>query len=291
MAYLYLTLAVFFTALVFIVFRLFSKYRIDNFQAIAVNYAVAAIVCFLIFDEGVSFEKIVESDWFFMTFAIGLGFVIGYFLYALSSQRVGVAVTAVSSQMSVMIPVGAGFVLFGDQLTQLKVAGILLTLVALYLILKKDRNKVENTIKTPNKLMTLLPVSIFLLTGLNDIMMKYTETHFVKNDLLLMLSTVFVAGFLFSLVFLSVNIVKGTNKFAFRNLVAGLVLGCANFLSTYFLFRSMSFFQASLLFPIRNIGVVCISALAGIFIFNEKLSRTNRIGIAIAAASILIISL
>lgn len=291
MPHLFLTLAIFFTAFVFIVFRLFDKYQIDNFQAIAVNYAVAAIVCFLIFDEGVEPKKIIESDWFFMTFAIGLGFVAGYFLYALSSQRVGVAITAVSSQMSVMIPTCAGFILFGDQLTWIKIAGLLLTFVALYLILKKSRNKIGTPNTTPNKWMTLLPIAIFLLTGFNDIMMKYTETHFVTNDLLLMLSTVFVAGFLFSLVFLGVNIVKGTSKFAFRNIVAGLILGSANFLSTYFLFRSMSFFQSSLLFPIRNIGVVCVSALAGIFIFNEKLSRLNRIGIAIAVSAILIISL
>jgi multidrug transporter EmrE-like cation transporter len=52
----------------------------------------------------------------------------------------------------------------------------------------------------------------------------------------------------------------------------------------------MAWFDNSVLFPIRNTGVVAITALIALFFFGEKLTKTNWIGIGIAILAIIMIA-
>jgi drug/metabolite transporter (DMT)-like permease len=52
----------------------------------------------------------------------------------------------------------------------------------------------------------------------------------------------------------------------------------------------MEYFDSSLMFPVRNTGIVVLSALAGYFVFNEKLNRTNWTGILLAVVAILLVA-
>lgn len=89
---------------------------------------------------------------------------------------------------------------------------------------------------------------------------------------------------------LTVQYMRGKAKLRFRNFLFGFFLGFVNFASTYTLFKSMEYFDSSLMFPIRNTGVVALSALAGLWLFSEKLNPTNRIGIALAILAIILIA-
>ena len=64
-----------------------------------------------------------------------------------------------------------------------------------------------------------------------------------------------------------------------------------NFYSTYFMFRSMEYFDSSVMFPVLNIGVVSLAAFSDAFLFNEKFSTANRIGIGLALLAIVFISI
>ena len=70
----------------------------------------------------------------------------------------------------------------------------------------------------------------------------------------------------------------------------GLILGLLNFGATYFLLLAMSHFESSVLFPTVNMSVVVLSALTGLILFHEKLSRVNWIGIGLAVLAILMIT-
>lgn len=281
----YLILATLLSTAIFIVFRLFKKFGIDNLQAIVANYIVAAVTGFLLYEKETGAVQIVQAAWFPLILVIGLAFIGVFFLFALSAQKVGVAVTAVSSYMSVVIPTAAGFIMFGDAFSLQIFVAIVLALLALYLALAKEQS--------PQKRMwpaIVLPLVIFLGTGANDLLMKVAQDRYPKDELPLMVATIFSVALIIGVFIVGIRLLNGKVQLHAKSWLAGIVLGLINFGSTYFLLRSMEFYSSSTMFPIRNTGVVGLSALAGLLLFGEKLSPKNWIGIFLAIISIVLIT-
>ena len=281
----YLILAILFSTSILILFRYFKKWEVDNLQAIVANYLLAAIVGYTAYEGPASFGDITSKSWLPISILLGFLFIGVFFLFALSSQKAGVAVTAVASRMSVIIPVIGGFILFGESATFLKILGIAVALPAFYLTFKKGPDQKLNS------LTILLPLFIFLGAGSNDLLMKFTDFNFLKNDLFLLLAVIFFISMIIGSTILVIRIIKQTVKPNIKSMLAGLLLGMVNFASTYFMFRSMDFFDSSVMFPLINIGVVTLAAFAEYTLFGEKLSLINQSGILLAIIAIILISL
>jgi multidrug transporter EmrE-like cation transporter len=281
---IHLLSAILLSTSILIIFRYFKQYGINNLQAIIVNYVVAASTGFFAFKGTFNAQGIIQASWFPVAILLGLLFIGVFFLFAMSSQKAGVAITAVASRMSVVIPVAGGILLFGDQSGVLKSVGLALALTAIYFILKK---KGKTGIK---RSALILPLFIFFGAGANDLIMKYAEHHFIEDDLMLFLATIFSISFFIGLAVLMHQMHKRQTKLQWKHLLAGIILGFANFGSTYFLIRSMSDFESSVLFPIVNAGVVSFAALADKILFRELFNWYNWIGIGLAIVSIALIS-
>ena len=52
----------------------------------------------------------------------------------------------------------------------------------------------------------------------------------------------------------------------------------------------MRVFDNVVMFPVYNIGVVCLSALCGWLLFKEKLTWKNYLGLAIAIIAVILIT-
>ena len=134
---------------------------------------------------------------------------------------------------------------------------------------------------------------LFVGTGLLDTLMKFTQSVLLSEDQFSMFSSILftVAGVLGSLVLL-ISMIGGKNKFAFKNVVAGVALGIPNYGSIYFLLQTFeqSTMDSSEIIPINNMGIVAVSALAAFVIFREKLSGLNWVGIGISILAIALIS-
>lgn len=284
---LYLLASILFSASILILFRLFTRFGIDNLQAIIANYFVAALIGFSSQTSLVGISQVSNAPWFLMSLVLGTIFIGVFFLFALSSQKAGVSITAVASRMSVVIPVLGGFVLFGEQAGWVKIAGITLAFPAFYLTFKRKQEKS----RTRNILFYLLPVFIFFGTGANDLLMKYTDFHYVKNDLMLLLASIFCVAMIYGLLVFGALLIAGRTSILLKSWAAGVFLGLINFGSTYYMFRSMVFFESSVMFPILNTGVVSLAALADYFIFKQRLSPINMAGIALSLVAIILISI
>lgn len=281
----FLIASILFSASILVLFRYFKQWGIDNLQAIIVNYVVAAAIGFASHEGASSLDIIVEKPWFPVSIILGILFIGVFFLFALSSQVAGVAITAVASRMSVVIPVTAAFLLFDETATLTKIFGIALALPAFYLTFKKKRNEKVAF------LTLLLPLAIFIGTGSNDLLMKYTEYHYLQDDLFQLLAVVFTLSMVIGVIILLVRVVLGKTVLQTKNIAAGLALGMVNFYSTYFMFRSMEYFDSSVMFPVLNIGVVSLAAFSDALLFNEKFSTANRIGIGLALLALVFISI
>lgn len=281
----YLLLAIFFSSCIIVTFRLFSKLKIDNLQAITANYLIAALFCFFIWEEEIVFQELYHSPWFPWSIINGILFILVFFIFARSAQKAGVAVTAVASKMSVIIPVAIGFFIYGDHISFLKIAGILIAFPAFYLIFKKPDKPIE-----PDKRYIFLPLILFLGTGSNDSIMKHAQKYHIENEFLLFLGVIFTFSLIIGSAFLIRKLLYTRQRLELRNLLAGFLLGFFNFSSTYFFLKGLTVFESSVFFPVFNVSIVSMGALIGLVIFKEKLWWKNWLGIVLAILTILFIA-
>ena len=102
---IYLLLSIVASTLLFIIFKLFNVYKINTFQAIVANYAVACIYGLMSYDSDINTNDIVNSEWFYGAIGLGFLFISVFNLMALTAQKNGLSVASVASKMSVIIPI------------------------------------------------------------------------------------------------------------------------------------------------------------------------------------------
>ena len=286
---IYLILAILFSTLIFVVMRLFSRFNIDNHQGLAWNYATATVIGYIMSATNGPVTSPVGEAWFPLSLLTGFWFILTYVLMVVSSQRSGVTVTSLSSKLSVVIPTLFGVLFLKEALGLTAAIGIVLALTALFLVVGgKDPNRAKAEKTT---LIVLLPVLIFFSTGIGDVLMKLTETKNTADDLTPMVAFIYGISFLFSLLLMGYDLVKGKSKWQWKNAVGGIALGAVNFFSTYSVYHAMRVFDNVVLFPVYNIGVVCLTALCGWLLFKEKLTWKNYLGLGIAILAVILITM
>ncbi len=284
---IYLILSIFFSTSLFVIFKLFHKYEVDNVKAIVVNYAVAFVLGFLGSETKIPLTDIFDKPWLPGAFTLGFLFILIFVLMAKTSQINGVSVASVASKMSVVIPVTFGVVAYNESVPFMKILGILFALVAVYLVsVKKEEIPLKDSL--------LLPLLLFLGSGVIDTTIKYIEVNFVhENEVSLFSGSLFgFAGF-FGALFLVSKGLDTVRNFEVKNVVAGIVLGIPNYFSILFLIKALQIkgLESSSLFTLNNVGIVLLSSIFGVVIFREVFSTKNYIGLLLAITSIVMIAL
>src|SRR6056297_3899120 len=130
----FLLLSIISSTSLFVIFKYVDKYGIKNFDVIIINYIVASILGFSVSRYNPDIFPLWDNAWFPYSVIIGILFVVGFVLIGRSSQKVGIAITTVASKMSVIIPITFSLLYDPyDHITNLKLTGILLALVAVFL--------------------------------------------------------------------------------------------------------------------------------------------------------------
>lgn len=283
---LYLILAIVFSSGVFVTMRFFKRFELDNHQALMWNYVFATVTGFLICRHYDTIPQLVHESWFCLSLLTGFWFIFTYLLMTASTQSSGITITSLSSKLSVVLPTLAGVLIFHERLNLKVAAGIALALVALVLVLGGDGKTSDND----RKINWLLPVLIFFGTGTGDILMKLNEQYNNGHNMGFMIAFIYLIATLFGIVLVAYDLIRGKSEWQIKNLLGGIALGVINFFSTYCVFHAMRYFDNVVLFPIYNIGVVCLTALIGWLLFKEKLSWKNYLGLAIAIVAVVLIT-
>ncbi|MEI6765350.1 MAG: DMT family transporter [Bacteroidota bacterium] len=282
---LYLLLAIMFTTTIMLLFKLFDRYKVDNLVAITVNYAVAACFGFFLSPVRMSPATIIGQPWFWVALAAGASLIITFLIYALSTQKVGIAISAVTGKMSAVIPVMIGILMFRESMNALKIIGVILALVAFWLTFKKEKaGKIEWKY-------LFLPFLLFVGNGANDSLFKIAQAWYIPNEnITFFLACTFGISLLMGLLVLVIRIIIKKKWPDIKSIIAGILLGLANWGATYFFFLGLTNFDISVFVPVFNVSIVILSALSGLLLFREKLRLINWIGIASAVAAILLIA-
>lgn len=290
----YLIASILIFTLIFIVFKLYERFKVDILQAIVVNYIVAFFTSMIAYKIQVGFDdlsvsKIVEMDWFYYTFGLGILFIVVFILIARTTQINGLSVASVATKMSVIIPIIFGLIYYKESLGVLKFIGILLALLAVYFVSVKSKDGLKL-----NKRDLILPLLVLLGSGIIDTSIKFLEEAYVaENDISIFSATLFFSAAVLGIFLLIYNSFKGKIKIELKNILGGIALGIPNYFSIFLLVKALrsDLLESSGIFAINNVSIVTLSTIAGIILFKEKLLPKNWLGIALAILSIIFITL
>jgi len=282
-------------ALISVVFKLFQKYKIENLQAIVVNYFVCVATAAVVKGGNPIPSDVQLTPWFVYAILLGILFVAAFNIMALTVQNFGVMIATIFQKMSLIAPTLIAIIWYGETASPMKWLGILAALVSIILISYQKKYKQElNPDKASNvkNWIWILPILTFLGACIIDSSLFLIE----QNKLAApgdvgFLASLFLSAGLNGLLILTFSVVRGKSKLAFRNVIAGICLGIPNFFSIYLLLLALQQgFEGSVVFPITNVGVLVLASLFGLLIFKEQLTRLKMIGFGLAIASILLIS-
>ncbi|MBA3681049.1 MAG: EamA/RhaT family transporter [Bacteroidetes bacterium] len=290
---LYILLTIIISVLLLLIFKAFQKYGVNSLVAIVVNYITAGITGILFFNSDISINAILASDWIYICLPLGLLFICIFYLIALTTHRISISAAAVANKMSVIMPVLYSIIFLNQHLSALKIVGIVLAMLAVYL---STRSSQKSNVSSS---LIWLPVLVFVGSGLIDIAINASNAFYIhsKGESALFSICTFLSAFVIGIIILLYSVfVKRSLSIkevvAPKNIIGGLVLGIPNYFSIFFIFKSLdaNVLQSAQLFPVLNLSNVALSAFLGWLIFKEKLSPINLAGIALAIISILLIS-
>lgn len=274
------------TSLLFVIFKLFDRFQINSFQAIVCNYIVACICGIIAYPKTINSSQLIAYEWFPYALVLGVIFICVFNFMAITTQRNGLSVVAVASKMSLIIPIIFGILVYNESLSFIKVIGILLALIAVYLVTAKPTTVTSKGI--------LFPILVFFGGGIIDTSLKYIETNFVAEaDYPIFSATLFGAAGCIGLISFAYLGARKQLHIKLKNLVAGTILGIINYFSVVYLIRALSYplLDSSTVFTINNVSTLLLSTFIGLLFFKEYLSKKNIFGIVIAVVGIVLVSL
>ena len=302
---LFLILAILCGSLFSIVFKLCQRHGVDGLQVTFLNYSIAFLFTLLpiiaraVFDSATSAGDFVPvpSSWP-LAFVQGALFMTGFSIMDRSTRKSGVALTTVCARASLILPVLLSWVLLGQPAPSW--LPVLLTVAAMVLIVgpigsgRNGRRVADRPARRHATMFALL--GVFFVFGLSDFFLKVVQHSVEKihsSDPALMerqLSSLTCIIFLMaSIVGLAVCLLSGSfrkHKVTWATVGWGALLGFANIGCTYSMLRALGVMSTGLYYPLYNIGIVLVAALAGILFFNERLKWAQVAGLVLAVAAI-----
>lgn len=276
------------TVLLYVILKYFEKWKVNNLQGLFFNYITASIFSFMYnYSQNVALIPDIKN-FYHASLAIGLLFIIVFFLTAKTAQELGIGTTSVASKMSVVIPMLAGVLLYSEPLSTQKIIGLILALVSVYLTSggKQEANAPKHT-----GFILILPFVLFMGAGLVDTSIKYSQATFINpQNQNLFVCTLFGSAALFGGIIITQQLITKQTTIQKQSIMGGVLLGLVNFFSLYFLIKALAEpgTDSGKLFTTVNIGIVLVSVAASYIFFKEVPQKKGFIGIAIAIVAIYI---
>ncbi|MET1055428.1 MAG: DMT family transporter [Pedobacter sp.] len=280
---IYIFLSICCSVTVAVLLKLARRYQINVLQAVMWNYLAAILLSFLFFKPAISTITVVPPA---LTLVLGVLLPVLFLVLAASVRNIGIVKTDIAQRLSLFIPILAALFLFGEQFSNFRIAGLIVGFIAIFLTLfRKSTGRSE-------KFSYLYPVLVFIGFGVIDVIFKQLalDQSIPYTSALLI---VFCVSFLVAMLILLYTVAVKKQKVQLINFACGIVLGCFNFGNILFYMKAHRALSGnpSTVFAAMNMGVILLGSLVGIVLFREKVSRINYIGITLALAAILLITL
>ena len=288
---LYLILGILANALLFLAFRAFPLFKIDNLEAIVFNYITCVITGILYKGSPaslLSFNFSSPIGW--IAIIMGVLFLAGFYSASLASQLAGVSVTSVASKMSMVIPII--FSLFfmkieSKDFSFLNYVGIVLAVLSIYLASIRKRSGGNQAVIKGYLL--LLPFAVFIFGGAIDTLINFSNHYYLIPENqdsfpIILFACAATIGIII--------MIAKRSKPKLKNIIGGICLGIPNFFALLFAFKALSVFEnnGAVFFPIYNVGIIMASTVGAMILFREQLSKINYLGLGLSVLALYLLS-
>ena len=291
---IYLFGSILFSSYLTLSFKVLQRLKINTLQAIVFNY-IACVLTGSVVNGSFPVNKTnIAAPWFVWALVMGAMFISIFNVIGFTTQKLGVAVASVANKLSMVIPFIFSLYLYNEHSTVLKIAGIAVALVAVVLTCYPSQKRAGPG-TTSQQLLLLLPLLLFVSSGLLDTLIVFVKNNFFINpedNFNTFLITAFAVAAAIGLLILIAQVTTGKQQFSFKAILAGIIIGIPNYFSIWCLGKVITAYKgnSSAIIPVNNMGIVLFSAVAAWLLFKERLSLINWIGITLAIAAIALIA-
>lgn len=280
---IYLTIAVLCSVAVSILLKVLRQKNIDIRQTIVAGYPVAFLLTWFLLTPDVSGLSTLGGAWAIII-ALGILLPAVFIILGRAIESVGMVATDAAQRLSLIIPIVAAFLLFGEVLTSTRIFGLLLGFLALgALIYRPQQGQISRQAKhTP-----LWLFGVWAGYGIIDILFKQVAKQGTAFPLTLFVSFGLAGLLLF--IYLLITRVRWQGN----ALAAGLLLGALNMGNIYAYVRAHQLLSESpsIVFTGMNVGVIAVATLIGVGVFKESLNRINVLGLLLAICCVAVLFL
>lgn len=287
---IFLILSILCSTAIVLIFKSLGVFNIQIFPTICINYLACVLTAWLSQGSFPFSMEMVGEAWFPYALFLGFIFITGFNITAMTVGYFSVTIAAVMQKMSLVLTVLYTILAFQEEITLLKILGIVLALTAILLINWPEKE--AGGLKTKQWYLYLFPLYTLLSSALVDILLFKVERMTGNGANLGFVALIFgIAGLLGNVVLIG-GLLIGKIRFSYKEIAVGTVLGVVNFGSIYFLMETIGQkWDGSVVFPINNVSIIVLSSLLALWIFKEKFSRINTIGLACALIAIGLIAI
>jgi drug/metabolite transporter (DMT)-like permease len=296
---MYLTIAVLCSVAVSVLLKILRQQNIDIRQTIVAGYPVAFLLTWLLLKPDISGLDKLGGAWGIII-ALGVLLPAVFIILGRAIAAVGMVATDAAQRLSLIIPIIAAFLLFGEVLTGTRIFGLALGFLALGALVYRPHqpvivNDTASSTKNPpnngvNKHALRTPLWLFGVWagyGIIDILFKQVAKQGAAFPLTLFISFG-LAGLLLFIYLLTTRV-----RWQGRALAAGLLLGALNMGNIYAYIRAHQLLSdsPSIVFTGMNVGVIAVATLIGGGVFKEHLNRINMLGLLLAVSCVAVLFL
>ncbi|WP_180037878.1 EamA family transporter [Acinetobacter sp. YH12127] len=272
--------AAFCSVLVSILLKVCKTQGFRPMQMITWNYVSASILCFYWFKPNLVHISIQQTPWL-LILSLGVLLPSVFLALAKSLDSAGILKTEIAQRLSVVLSLAAAYFVFQEKFTQLKLAGIVLGIVAVLCILYSHRAAGQSS-KALQGILYL--ACVWVGYALIDVLLKYTTG--LGLQFAVTLNLMFICAFVLSVGYI---LLHEKTIGTVRNISAGLILGALNFANIALYVKAHMLLKDSpaLVFASMNILVVVFGVISGLLFFKEKLKTSTTLGLIFAVLSVL----
>ncbi len=295
---LYLFLTVTCSVLLGFIFKLFSRFGVDGFQAIVFNYVTCFICGWLHLGYFPVQKENFGTPWMPYALVLGLIFISGFNMAELTVRHFGVTIGQIMQKMSILMTVPFAILAYNESAGWIKIVGVLFALASIILVnwpsTPELRSGEANTSPEqrsgvhPAKNLLWIPVATWILAGMLEVLLVRVQNEkFADMSDPTFIITIFGTAGVLGLILALVGWITKRLQFSWKNVAAGIILGIPNYGSMLFMLLALSSgLEGSFVFPVVNVGIIIATTIGAVMLFREKLSPLNWMGIVMAVAAI-----